>query len=1115
MSIKTTYKQKYEIQNGALTFTFLKSGDLFQCSHSSTMINQILTNPIDGSLNNLYLRIHRPDAIKSYPLTGIQSDSEMFVAEDQIKWSGSVENISYEVLFTLTDAGIWFWDVNLNGTGVEVDLIYGQDLGLADRGAVRSNEAYMAQYTDHTVYEHDERGYVVCSRQNQPQGTGFPYVQQGSLNKVKGFSTDGFQFFGTSYRETNEPKALHKPMLANEIYQYEFAYIALQSERIQLNGEDQIVFYGMFKENHPDAVTELEFEDELNATWNRIGNKAATTFTEVDHVSLSPKFGAPLHTVELSEEDINELYPHRKHEEIENGKLLSFFTDTHEHVVLKEKEKLVERPHGHILMTGHNDRLKDDVLSTTSYMTGVFNSQLVIGNTSFNKMMTNTRNALNILKTSGQRIYIEKDGKFQLLAMPSLFEIGFNYTRWFYKTEDDTILITNFTAVDKPEVRLQVQSSKGKSYRFLLTNQVTMNNNEYEVPFVVEQTGQTILYTSDENADNAKVFPDLSYRLQLDGAEFSLTDESIFSSDFEANSASLSVLEIRDTSDWTVTIHGSLYGENLDSAPKDFKQETEKYRQFLAKVMNGFKLSSAKEKNNQIEKLNTLSWWYTHNMLVHFSVPHGLEQYGGAAWGTRDVCQGPTEYFLATQNYETVREIIHTVYSHQFAEDGSWPQWFMFDKYFKIQANESHGDIIVWPLKVVSDYIRATGNYDILQTKMPYTRKQGFEFTEDQERLSDHIRKQVSYIKAHFLHDTFLSSYDDGDWDDTLQPANEQLKKYLVSSWTVALTYQVIHQLSIALEKVDPQEAQEMKALATGIKKDFDHHLLQSDVLPGFLYLENKDNPEKMIHPTESKTGIDYRLIPMNRSIISELFTQEQAESHYRLIKDHLYCPDGVRLMNRPAVYSGGVSKQFKRAEQAANFGREIGLQYVHAHIRFIEAMAKMGHAEEVWKGLDVINPIGLKEVVPNAELRQSNTYFSSSDGKFNTRYEAQERFDELRKGTVPVKGGWRIYSSGPGIYMNQLISNALGIRQENGNLIIDPVLTDELDGLTLEFTILNRPVTFVYYLNNIEKNVLVNGTKVDNKTCSNRYRQGGFSIPLNELDQYLAAADNQISIHL
>ena len=65
--------------------------------------------------------------------------------------------------------------------------------------------------------------------------------------------------------------------------------------------------------------------------------------------------------------------------------------------------------------------------------------------------------------------------------------------------------------------------------------------------------------------------------------------------------------------------------------------------------MNGFTLKKENEQTEELQKVNALAWWYTHNMLVHYSVPHGLEQYGGAAWGTRDVCQGPTEYFMATQ----------------------------------------------------------------------------------------------------------------------------------------------------------------------------------------------------------------------------------------------------------------------------------------------------------------------------------------------------------------------------------------------------------------------------------------------------------------------------------
>jgi 1,2-beta-oligoglucan phosphorylase len=1104
------------LTSGELKFTFLPGGDLFAVTHKDIMVNGLMSNPIDGSLNNVFVRIHGNDGIKFVPMIGVKSESSVEWAKSQVKWSGSFEGVTYEVIFTLSDRGVWFWDIEVAGQDVEIDVVYGQDLGLADKGAVRSNEAYMSQYIDHRVFESAEKGYVVCSRQNQPQSSGFPYIQQGSLGQSAGYSTDGFQFFGLSYKESDEPEILKQKSLANEVYQYEFAYTALQSRKVKLNGKERFTFYGLFKGDHSEAIGSLEYEEEVTAAWEE-AQSVASQFSNSDvKTRLRSEIGKPLRTLSMTKEDVEGLFANRHNEEREGGTLLSFFTDTYEHVIMKEKELMVERPHGHILMSGENHRLKDNTMTTTSFMYGLFNSQLVVGNTSFNKMMTNQRSHLNMMKTSGQRIYVEVDGVYRLLTMPSMFELGFNYARWYYRTEADTIIVTNYTVVDSPEVQLNVKSLQGNTYRYLVTNQVTMNNNEYETGFYVKRDGGILTITADQVSDSSSTFPHLCYRMKVDGAEFKAGSEEMLADNVEVGAASLVVLDVCASAEWNLTVQGLLDGKETEFVVRDMNEEIEKYRDYYRGVMNGFNLSQGSAISGGLKKVNALAWWYTHNMLVHYSVPHGLEQYGGAAWGTRDVCQGPTEYFMATQNYESVKEIIKTVYSHQYEDNGNWPQWFMFDQYYKIQQDDSHGDIIVWPLKVVSDYIGATNDYGILHEEIPYTERNGFGFTEGKETLLHHIRKELTYIKEHFLHDTFLSSYGDGDWDDTLQPANANLKKYMASSWTVALTYQVVVKLSSVLERSLEEEAKEFSTLAKGIKEDFNKFILQDDVIPGFVYMEESDKVEFMVHPTDTKTGIHYRLLPMNRSIISELFTPEQAASHYQLVKEHLYCPDGVRLMNRPAKYEGGVSTHFKRAEQAANFGREIGLQYVHAHIRYVEAMAKLGYTDEVWRGLEIINPVGLKDVVPNAERRQSNAYFSSSDGKFNTRYEAQERFGELREGSVPVKGGWRIYSSGPGIYMNQLISNALGIRQDGEDLVIDPVLPENLDGLIFDFMFNHRTVTFRYHLGNSDaKRVEMNGREAAVTAVSNRYRQGGVRIAKQELEKLLGEGPNIIDIYL
>ncbi|MDM5317429.1 amylo-alpha-1,6-glucosidase [Fictibacillus sp. b24] len=1111
----TITKGNFDIKAGDYTFTFLSSGDVFEASYNDTMINQWMSNPIDGSLNNLYLRLFKEDGIQAVPLLGSKSESTVSHNNSSVFWEGTYQDVSYKVTFTLSESGIWFWIVELNGSDVKADIIYGQDVGLAHRGAVRTNEAFTAQYVDHKVFEDDALGFVVCSRQNQPNGKAFPYLQQGSLTKARGYVTDGFQFFGTSYKETDTPEALYQENMPNEVYQYEFAYIALQSEIIELDGKQQFVFYGCFKEDHPEAVSSVEFRTEIEEAWNKVQNHTNKETTKLEKVKRNDEFDGTLQTADLSLEEVKSLFPERILEEYEGDTLLSFFTPTYEHIVLKEKERIVERPHGHILVTGNNVKLKEETITTTSYMYGIFNSQLVVGNTSFHKMLTNARNALNVMKTSGQRIYVELQGKLQLLTMPSLFEMGFNYTRWYYKTEDEMFIITNFTTIDTPEIELQVRAVSGKQYRFVVTNQVSMNNQEYEVAYKMEKEDNILSFFADDSSDSSKTYENLSYRMKVAGTEMTVKDETIFGENIDSGSASLVVCDLAPATEWTLTVQGLIDGKELPFTEKNAETEIERYREFIRHTNRNFRLTKDGKETHDLQKMNALAHWYTHNMLIHYSVPHGLEQYGGAAWGTRDVCQGPAEYFLATQHYDAVKEILFTVYSHQYEETGNWPQWFMFDQYFKIQQEESHGDIIVWPLKAVTDYLAATNDFDILKEKLPYTTNCDFGFTEKKATLLEHIEKQIDYMKANFLHDTHLSSYGDGDWDDTLQPANPQLKKFMVSSWTVALTYQVMTQFSSLLKKVDKDQAAELGSLAENIKSDYQKYMLSTDVIPGFVYMENADEPKLMLHPSDNTTGINYRLLPMTRSMIAELLTPEQAEAHLNLIMDTFYCPDGVRLMDKPAHYKGGVSTHFKRAEQASNFGREIGLQYVHAHIRFVEAMAKLGKSEEVWSGLEKINPVMIQEKVPNAERRQSNAYFSSSDGDFKTRYEAQDRFGELKDGKAKVKGGWRIYSSGPGIYFNQLISNCLGIRPHGEQLIIDPVLSEDMHGLEMQYMLDEKPVTFVFHKRSKEtKSLFVNGQEVESEMYENLYRDGGVVVNRSEFVKKLSADVNTVEIY-
>ncbi|MDD3368401.1 MAG: cellobiose phosphorylase, partial [Lachnospiraceae bacterium] len=546
-----------------------------------------------------------------------------------------------------------------------------------------------------------------------------------------------------------------------------------------------------------------------------------------------------------------------------------------------------------------------------------------------------------------------------------------NYSKWYYVLPVDLIIITSFTVAQDTKVILEVASQKKIAYDFILTNQLVLGEFEFTKEVHAIEIQQGLRFDID-----CEEYPGLHYDLQIPEVPYVISDDRIFFTDDAPKDETFLTISLSGQSYFQCIISGHLQEAPASiSSYVSFEKEKNLYIDFYQQLNRNFYLKSSEESlQTQLEILNQTAWWYSHNAMVHFADPHGLEQPGGAAWGTRDVCQGPMEYFLATQNYELAGKILLNIFSHQNSGTGEWPQWFMFDRYQK-DAGECHGDVVFWPLKSIGDYIKCSSDYSLLQERIPYA-----EGEERKETLLQHIKVAFSAIQKRFINNSGLLTYAGGDWDDTLQPADPSMKEHLISSWTVALAYQTLNSLSQLIRPVDIDFSALLSERAAFIRRDFSSLLIQDGVIAGFARQE-KEGFTYILHPSDKETDIGYRLIPMTRSIIAELVEPFQANNNMDIIHRELKFPDGVRLMNKPAHYSGGISKLFKRAEQAANVGREISLQYTHAHIRYIEACAKLGDAQSAWEGLFTVNPIRIQQAVPSASRRQSNMYFSSSDG--------------------------------------------------------------------------------------------------------------------------------------
>ena len=391
------------------------------------------------------------------------------------------------------------------------------------------------------------------------------------------------------------------------------------------------------------------------------------------------------------------------------------------------------------------------------------------------------------------------------------------------------------------------------------------------------------------------------------------------------------------------------------------------------------------------------------------------------------------------------------------------------------------------------------------------------ELTSGTDTLLAHVERQVSRIEQDCIEDTSLPVFAGGDWEDTLQPANPAMAGHLVSSWTVELAYQALCALRTVCERAGAGAlAERVAGICDRLYADFNELLVPDGVVTGLAHF-GPDGIEYLLHPRDRRTGIAYRLLPMTRGIISGLFTLEQATRHALLIERHLLFPDGVRLMNRPMDYTGGTSQIFIRAESAANFGREIGLQYVHAHLRYVEAMTVLGRGEAAFRGLLAVCPIGLERDVPNALPRQANAYFSSSDAAFMDRRQASRRFGSIRSGRIGIKGGWRVYSSGPGIFLDQLIGHVLGLRRSWEDLVFDPVLPADADGLTFDFEYDGRPVRYRYHVSGTgfsPREVRINDRPLPGgRYTDNPYRTGGLLVAKRTFVEALGPGGNVVDI--
>lgn len=470
------------------------NGSLRRFDCASICLNLFIGNEVEGGPTNLYLRRLSGDPVW-VPLLGPLSHTR-FIAQPtprRVLGTGSWLGIDYTLSLQFAErVPVWFWHLRLTNTTStlqQFDVTYAQDLALAPYGAVRMNEFYVSQYIDHTPLIDSKRGVVIASRQNAAVDARYPWSLIGSLHHACSYATDARQWYGLAARSGDAPLGILADLPATRLqHEHSMAVLRDVALNVQPGGSASAGFFGLFVPDHPDATSQVDLQ--------RVGDvislpEALPAPDAVTHQPASYAVNATLFThapvlngLELNAATLTQLFDRSwRHQEYahgdpHSGELLSFFCGADRHVVLKAKELQVLRPHGHLLRTGRHTTPDETGLTSTVWMNGVFHSMLTQGHVSINRFLSTVHSYLGLFRSHGQRVFVELDGQWQLLNVPSAFEMAPDACRWIYRHPGGLIEVRAEARSDPHELTLSIMVRSGSPTRFLISHHVALNGDD-------------------------------------------------------------------------------------------------------------------------------------------------------------------------------------------------------------------------------------------------------------------------------------------------------------------------------------------------------------------------------------------------------------------------------------------------------------------------------------------------------------------------------------------------------------------------------------------------------------------------------------------------------------
>lgn len=463
-----------------------------------------------------------------------------------------------------------------------------------------------------------------------------------------------------------------------------------------------------------------------------------------------------------------------------------------------------------------------------------------------------------------------------------------------------------------------------------------------------------------------------------------------------------------------------------------------------------------------------LNGWLMYQVLsCRMWTRSGFYQSGGA-YGFRDQLQDCLSVAHILPDITKEQILLHS--RHQFIE-GDVQHWWHEEKYKGTRTRFS--DDLLWLPFVTAEYIRITGDSDILKIETSFLEDEPLKDFEDESyriprvsdvkaSLYDHCIRAIERSLKFGEHG--LPLIGSGDWNDGMNTVGNKGKGESV--WLGWFMHSILMKFAPLCKSMGEEErADRYTAVAQEIAKS-----IEENAWDGNWYLRAYfDDGRPLGSIQNSECQIDS--LSQSWAVISGAGNRERINIAMNSLENYLVKrDDGLIKLLTPPFDEGDLEPGYIKSYVPGV--RENGGQYTHAACWVVMAFALLGDGDKALELFNLINPINHAKTQIELSKYKVEPYVISADV-----YSVEPHIG---------RGGWSWYTGAAGWMYRIGIEYILGFKKHGEWLLIDPCIPK----VWSEFEIKYRYKDTLYYIsvknpdgiNKGVKKVVIDGEELKEK---------------------------------